>query len=507
MKTYKNVFTKMLLFFLATILPLFLWNRLQGVDNLYMYAHAKDMLENGLVRTTDIFSMHENFAFSYQKWAACLLTYFIVHNFGWYGLTVATYVLIFLLLLSLYLFSMKFNHNHMLFNTAVIMSCTLLLEANGTLRFRPHVIAGILFVYMFYILEKYANGLIKADWKFYLRFIITSVILMWFHSTMWIMFIIVFLPYLFNFSHIASIFRQREYKIKPLLLSMFFMFAAGIFNPNGLKQYQYMWVCMQASGSAYSHVDELRPMPFAMYFPVLAIGLLMMLFTILHFVGDNVLVYMPSIYLVAGSLVMPLIAWRLVFYSIIFMVVAIIIQTAKYPDQAFNLVLDKKTVSFSVFDLAVTILAIGFISRLEYMSVPDIALANGTREYEIDEAVDMIYKEDSSATVFTTTAHVGSYCIYKGLKPYMDCRAEVYDININKQADILSEIYNLSDDMFHDIDLDNGGFELLDEYYHPDYYVLTRYSGADMNIKKYLEQADADCLYDGDSVWIYSMDH
>ena len=77
------------------------------------------------------------------------------------------------------------------------------LEANGTLRFRPHVIAGIIFIYMFYVLEQYANGLITADWKFYFRFIIASIILMWFHSTMWIMFIVVFLPYIFNFSNIS----------------------------------------------------------------------------------------------------------------------------------------------------------------------------------------------------------------------------------------------------------------------------------------------------------------
>ena len=127
MRLHRNYIFSTLLFVLATILPLFLWNKLQGVDNLYMYAHAKDMLTNGLVRTKDIFSMHENLSFFYQKWAACLLTYFIVHNFGWNGLTIATYLLIFALLTGLYLFGRKFNDNHMLFNITVIMSCAFLL--------------------------------------------------------------------------------------------------------------------------------------------------------------------------------------------------------------------------------------------------------------------------------------------------------------------------------------------------------------------------------------------
>ena len=44
MKLCRKYMFSTLLFVLATILPLFLWNKLQGVDNLYMYAHAKDML-------------------------------------------------------------------------------------------------------------------------------------------------------------------------------------------------------------------------------------------------------------------------------------------------------------------------------------------------------------------------------------------------------------------------------------------------------------------------------
>lgn len=503
MKLCRKYMFSTLLFALATILPLFLWNKLQGVDNLYMYAHAKDMLENGLIRTKDIFSLHENLSFSYQKWAACILTYFIVHNFGWNGLTIATYILIFALLFGLYLFSRKFNDNHMLFNTAMIMSCAFLLEANGTLRFRPHVIAGIIFIYMFYILERYANGLITADWKFYLRFIITSVILMWFHSTMWIMFIVVFLPYVFNFSRISHIFSQREYKMKPLWISMILMFVSGVFNPNGLKQYQYMYACLRASGSTYSHVDELQPMPLPAYLPVLAIGLLIFVFMIYSLCIYHVPIYMPSMYLVAGSLIMPLVSWRLVFYSAIFMTIAIIAQTAKHPDK--NLGLGSMALPLFVSLLTVAILFAGFLSRLRYSSVPDEALSCGTREYEINEAVNLLSERMPDATVFNTTAHVGSYCIYKDLKPYMDCRAEVYDININEQSDILSEIHNLSDNKYQNVPLDAGGIMMLDTDYHPDYYVLTSYSDADMNIKAALDNTEAFCLYAGENVWIYSF--
>lgn len=504
MKLCRKYMLSTLLFALATILPLFLWSGLQGVDNLYMYAHAKDMLANGLVRTIDIFSMHENLSFSYQKWAACILTYFIVHNFGWNGLTIATYILIFALLFGLYLFGRKFNGNHMLFNTAMIMSCAFLLEANGTLRFRPHVIAGIIFIYMFYILEQYVNGLITADWKFYLRFIIASVILMWFHSTMWIMFIVVFLPYVFNFSRISHIFSQREYKMKPLLISMVLMFVAGVFNPNGLKQYQYMWACLRASGSTYSHVDELQPMPLPAYLPVLAIGLLIFVFMVYSLYVYHIPIYMPSVYLVAGSLIMPLISWRLVFYSALFITIACMTQTAKHSYK--NLGLGNMIMPLFIFFLSLCIVLVGFSLKSFYNNIPDKSLWCGTRESEINDTIDLLSDRSPNATVFNVTAHVGSYSIYKGLRPYMDCRAEVYDINVNKCIDVLSEIHDFSDNMFHDVQLDEGGILLVNDTYNPDYYVLTRYSDADMNIKAALDNTEAFCLYAGENVWIYSFE-
>ena len=491
------------LFLLSVVLPLFLWNQLQGVDNLYMYAHAKDMLQNGLVRNTDIFSMHEGFSFSYQKWAACFLTYGIVHNFGWHGLTIATYFLIFMLLLALYLFGRIYDKKHMLFNTVMIMTAAFLMEANGTLRFRPHVMAGIILVYLLYVLEGYARGEIKADWKFYLRCVFSSIVLMWFHSTMWIIYIVVFLPYICNFKFTVFPCHDVSYRMKPLCFSMVLMFIAGIFNPNGIKQYAYMYSCLAATGSSYSHVDELQPIPFTAYEPVLFIGILL-LTVIAYNVYKGCKIYMPGIYLILGSLIMPVVSWRLVFYSMLFMAVAGMMQASRF-EKTMNLqpaILPVMTGAVAF----VILLACGF-SRLQYSSVPKEALYCGTREYEINKAVDLLSTRDEGATVFNTTAHVGSYCIYKGFRPYMDCRAEVYDININHTKDVLSEIHGFSDNVYHGIPLCEGGILLVEADYHPDYYVLTKYSDADRNIKQALNIAGANLLYGNEDspVWIYSF--
>lgn len=498
---YRNV----ILFFMAAVLPLFLWNRLQGVDNLYMYAHGEDMVLNGLFRDRDIFSMHEDFGFLYQKWAACILTYGIVKLSGWGGLTVATYVLIFLLLAGLYLFGCKYDTDHRMVSALAVMACAYLMEANGTLRFRPHVMAGLVFLYLFYGIEKYIRQEWAPDIRFYLRFFTASVVLMWFHSTMWIMYLAVFLPYVMNFKWLGmrypELFVKADYEKKPLWTAMSIMFLAGACNPNGWKQYSYMLSCLKAAGEKYSHVDELQRMPFPAYMVLLTVGCLLLLWVWYLHAEHKVRMDVTAVYLISGSLIMPLISWRLVFYSAMFLAIACMLQTGRMKKKGSG-----SWAMPAVLCLmgAVTLLA-GGLSRLSVRSSSGEALARGTKIQEVIDAVDFVADLDEDASVFTTTAHVGSYGIYRHLKPYMDCRAEVYDDTINKKADILSEIHGLSGNRYHDMVLTEGGINALQRDYQPDYYVLTCYSDADRNIKEALEQEGAACLFGEpeDPVWVY----
>lgn len=500
---YRNV----ILFFMAAVLPLFLWNRLQGVDNLYMYAHGEDMVLNGLFRDRDIFSMHEDFGFLYQKWAACILTYGIVKVFGWAGLTAATYGLIFLLLAGLYLFGCKYDKNHRMVTVLAVMACAYLMEANGTLRFRPHVIAGLVFLYLFYGIEKYVKQEWVPDVRFYLRFFTASVVLMWFHSTMWIMYLVVFLPYVMNFKWLGrrypKLFVKADYAKKPLWTAMIVMFFAGVCNPNGWKQYSYMLACLKATGEKYSHVDELQRMPFPAYMVLLTVGCLLLLWVCYLHLAHRVQMDVPGMYLLFGSLIMPLVSWRLVFYSAMFLAIACMLQTGRMKEKGFGL---KPYVMPCVLCLmGAVILLAGGLSRLSVRSSSKEALACGTKIQEIIDAVDFVADLEEDATVFTTTAHVGSYGIYKHLKPYMDCRAEVYDDAINGKSDILSEIHGLSGGVYQDMALTEGGIHKLQQDYQPDYYVLTRYSDADCNLKEALEKEGAACLFGKpeDPVWVY----
>lgn len=505
MKTHYSFLKNCIYFICATILPLLLWNKLQGVDNLYMYAHGKDMLTYGLIRNTDIFSMHDDFDFMYQKWSFCILTYEIISQFGWNGLTWATYMLMFALFVTLFFFGVRHNKVHLLFNVILIMAGAYIMEANGTLRFRPHVIAGIIMIAIIHILEEHAHDL---HIKHVCLLIGLSIILMAFHSTMWIMYVICFLPYVFNINTSFEVIKKRDYSILPVGVTCILMFFAGVINPNGIKQFGYMFTCLTATGKSYAHIDELQPIPLAAYMPVLVFGLMSLSVIVFTVLKVKTKLYLPAIYMIIGSLIMPLLSWRLVFYTVIFIIIGTILQTKQCEDSSLGL--DTYILPLVSCSLAFLILFTGiFVHVIRYSDTSDIAFAHGTKDIELEYALNMINDiSGEGTTIMTTTGHVGSYAIYLGLKPYMDCRAEVYDININHKKDILSEIQDLSSNIYQDMALDEGGILLFDKEYQPDYYVLTIYSDADMNIKKALDKYGFELIYgvdDNTTVFVYKQ--
>lgn len=514
-KQYKNFIIYFLVFILVSTITVLMRPNVQGVDTLWMYAHGKDMIEHGLVRNTDIFSIHDSFSFLYQKWLMCLLTYIIVNQFGWTGLTIATNCILLALLLSMHLLVVKFDRKHLLLNAIMIAICGLELGCYNQLQFRPHMIACLIFVYMFFNLEKYARGESVNGVVFHIKFVISSIILMWFHSTMWILYVIVFLPYVCNFKFVARFLsninvyvKEKHYEIKPLCIIMIEMFAAGILNPYGLKQYKYMMTCITAVGSKYSLVEELQPIPlYSASLLILYCGIALFMFEHIN-QRLNEPIYLPSLYLVIGSVIMPFVSYRLVVYSCLFVSIAFIFQLSYIHNHHLHF-----TRALWVVIIFACFLVCGNayngkkISCLIYETPED-----GIPVDALSTAIDNIYdRTGGNARIFSTTPHIGSYAIYKGLKPYHDCRQEVYDVNINKAYDVLEEELDIHQNgMFRGKSLNDGGLIAIQNEYHFDYYVLTGWYQGDIRVKEAFDEEGITCLYEGyfedePCVWVYSF--
>jgi hypothetical protein len=105
---------------------------------------------------------------------------------------------------------------------------------------------------------------------------------------------------------------------------------------------------------------------------------------------------------------------------------------------------------------------------------------------------------------------VGSYLIANGGHPYIDCRAEVYDIALNNNKDILYEYHLLlwgiyKGELINDVTIVNK----FQADYDFDYYIITETNSSNNNTH-YLYDIIRDtayCNYKNDYFGIYSYKH
>lgn len=469
-------------------------------DVWFMISHARHMLADGFYPGTDVLSLHENFDFVYQKWAMCFLSYFVYENFGRAGLYAGCYVLYGLFNASLYVLLNKLNPKSLFCNLPLVLLVSL---CSATyMNFRPHVIAGILIIWEIYVLEQYVSCHMKTFW-FYVQMFVISLVLMWFHSTMWYMVLIPVLPYLFDgMIHLSRVTAATHSRL-PLVLSFPAMIFAACLQPNGLYQFKYMYVCLTAAGEKYSHIDELAPFYETKLYVV---GMIAMLIFGLVVVWHNKRVLLRSLYWVFGAVLMSVVSGRLMFYGFIFMAVAYASDMREYwvrgdYKHPTNHML-YECIYTTAFTLVVLLLSFDICS--DYFKPEHIGTYEGIYDglYIIETMNDNL---DMDGLRLFTTSEVGSYSTIYGAKPYYDCRAEVYDKALNHQSDVIVEFVDVCHDMA------DGAFSVEDakafqEKYDFDYWILSKDI---LRAGPVLEEAGAVCNHPAgdDKHAVYSFKH
>ena len=95
----------------------------------------------------------------------------------------------------------------------------------------------------------------------------------------------------------------------------------------------------------------------------------------------------------------------------------------------------------------------------------------------LDDTIDFILKEEQSEPMVLYTGYNdGGYAEFRGLKPYLDPRAEVFVIENNKKDDVLKEYYELETGRLHYKDF-------LDKYQFT-HLILTEYDSLYVNMLK-----------------------
>lgn len=456
-----------------------------------MAAHGKDMLENGLVRTTDIFSVHD-FDFMYQKWAMCINTHWLYEHFGIVGIVVGSMVLFYIFIAVMAFALIQLNPKRDGFNAFVLMISALSVSLVSA--FRPHMIAATLLVIFLMLMETFIRTPKKVH---YLWFLLISVAIMWYHSTMWILLPVFMMPYLCDIKVLEKLpgcVNDPAPDKKNLLKALGVMLFGSLLQPNGLAQYRYMYVCMAAPSGAYKEfIGELRPQLLSIsnicMYALVVFGIIVILSTKKY--------RLRAVYMICGGFLMILMSFRFVPYS-----AAII---------AFGLGLN-----YQLDDIEITgrlrkaiVGACVFLSVVWAAGVLKFTYNGEDYRYTIEfagiPAIDLISESETrpheDVRICSLSSDAGSYAMVCGYKVYFDCRAEVYDIRLNHKKDVLGEFVGLLHGRYKDNDTLTF-MKDFDDDYDFDYYIVHK---DETNAIKSLDRC-ANRLYKDEYMLIYSFD-
>lgn len=418
-KTEPKGIWKYLLVFAVILGPALIF--MQGLDNdvWFMIAHGNYLFENGFkFPTTEILTVHDTIGFSLEKWLSCVLFAGVYNLFGEWGLIVFT-MLVALLTGCLMFKACKevSDNNYWVSLLGTFMASAVLSMA--WYRTRPQIFSYVCLLLEFIVLEKYVKTKNKK-WLYALPLV--SCLLIQFHSTMWVMYLIVLLPYLCGKISFKNLIAGGEYETKPILMFGLLGVATALINPNTYRSILYLF---NSFGSdQLSTISELCPMNYKDALFLVPTSLFLILWFVMK--HDKPL---PTRYLLfwLGTFAMALVALRNVSYFALF---SIFLPVYLWKDVAIGA--EDKTI------ICIVVLLLGAGT---YFVVDNTLTGFMFEQTPCKEIVDDFTEtiDDPSQVRLFTTFNDGAYAEFKGFKVYIDPRAEVFTKDINGKEDIFDE--------------------------------------------------------------------
>ena len=175
---------------------------------------------------------------------------------------------------------------------------------------------------------------------------------------------------------------------------------------------------------------------------------------------------LSHVFLMAGFALMALFANRMLFdYAFVYMMIfSIYIGNADFADKSW--INDRSYAVLIQFISIVIALSCCIFCRfifIPYMAEDDVLTIDAVNHIDDKSARVMCYG----------SIDAGSYVIFLGMKPYMDCRMETYDIAINGKTDAMQELVDFSIDMFKVEDPDSV-FMTFQDKYNFDYWIVRK---------------------------------
>lgn len=482
------------LFFLSMFIGLLFISRSLDNDIWFLLSHGRYVMQYGWP-TTDPLSMHEGLDFVMQQWLSAVIFWESYVIGGESGPIAVVYIVSTAIIYAYYRLLRlvaQDNRSIAIAETALIMIfiCALFMVT------RPQIFSLLIFILTVYLLEKSTKNI---SWQRYLAFFLLSVLLINLHAAMWPLMAILVLPYLvekiIRLDKKGWFLHQIETPWRSYALLLCIILAGGFLNPYGIDAMTYTSHSYGVS-LINTMVTEMHPLTFDNILGKIAfalMGFLIILFSKEKFPLHAVLLSLGMIVLALSanrsfSLFMTLGLVPAAYYfrhwqgmpeantknikiNKRFCVIMMVLILATYcyglyhAREAMLHSLEQVPLLIKISAVLITIL-VGAI-ELRYgklrqvrsipirllifctvvLTMTSLTSLLGFTKSEAPiakQAVDYILANESKSDITVWTGYTpGDYAEFRGLRPYIDPRAEVYLKVNNHKKDILQEYRDL----------------------------------------------------------------
>lgn len=443
LKNYKPAKQVALLYFFIPLMVISIRNDQADNDIWFLLNHGKYVLQYGIPHI-EPFTIHQGFSFVMQQWLSAVIFYLSYSFLGKYGLWLVMEIVTCLIMYFLYKLCMKICNDRIGLSILMTILTTILLAMQIVTR--PQIFTFLFLIIIMYIMEEfYDNPNTKKI--YFLPFI--SLLQINFHASMWFMIYIFMLPYIASLLYDKFKYRKNNKLIK-LLIIIIIMFIMGFINPYGIDAIKYG---LNSYGNYETNkiVAEMSPVMLgnidSTYFRNLFIISIIASTLLVYIFYKNGKLQLRHFFLLYGTIFLALSNARN--YGLF--IIGSTPFLSSYIQNSFSIYVKTEKVYNKklLFLTKCMFLLISFL----YFSVN-----NNFMTSNLKNGIDAILRNNKSdGVILYINYDYGGYSEYRGIKSYIDPRAEVFFKINNHKEDIMKEFYSI---VVGDYDYDN----FIDKY-------------------------------------------
>jgi hypothetical protein len=257
------------------------------------------------------------------------------------------------------------------------------------------------------------------------------------HASLWWMIFLFILPYVID-SFKNNFLQTQGYRKKPLFIAIIVALLVGFINPYGYKAITFIFT---SYGDKYMHayINELLPFTFKSNNLCNHMFLLILITSLIYVFFREGHIRVRYICLYCGTMILGLMSIKGFSHFVLVSSFPLAYFFKDLFPKSFDDLSPKVRKIFNTFYAIVGILVFVGTSTLFVYKLVSVKLT-----HDAETAIDVLekYSDKNKHTIYSSF-NDGGYVEFRGYKPYMDPRAELYLKKNNKKADLFKEYYDL----------------------------------------------------------------